>query len=115
MSIESIIGETVTVHTKTKTGTDALNVPTYSWASEDVENVLVTPGTLHDVDGTIRPDGVKVAYTLHFPKLFHKSLRGAEVTVRGQRFRVIGDPKPYTAANTPTLWWLPVEVEAVNG
>lgn len=78
-------------------------------------DVLVAPGPTADLDAT-RPSGVSVAYTLHFPKTWEGgSLKGCLVDVRGETFRVVGDPKPYTAANIPGRFNMPVEVVAVDG
>lgn len=91
-------------------GEDAFEV-----TERDVENVLVVPGPRADLPGVERPEGVRVVFNLHFPKTFEGSLRGADIQVRGQWYRVIGDPQAYTAANTPGAWNLPVEVETVKG
>ncbi len=108
-------GEVVTVESRIRVGVDDLNSPVYEAHCSDVGNVLVVPGASSDVEGSIRPDGVKVSYTLHFPKTFSGSLRGCRVKVRGEWFSVIGDPKPYTIENCPTEWCMPVEVGVVNG
>ncbi len=76
--------------------------------------VLVQPGATADLDAT-RPQGVTVAYTLHFPKTWTAPLRGCSCLVRGELFEVIGDPKPYTAANTPGDWNRAVEVTRTDG
>lgn len=111
-----IRGEKVTVVTRERIGTLPGNTPQYGDVETVVDNVLVAPGTGDDVVGSIRPDGVKVAWTLHFPKTYTGSLRGARVKVRGGDARpVIGDPAPYTLANTPTRWWMPVQLEDVEG
>ncbi len=91
-----------------------------------LDDVLIVPGDTSDLNGSIRSEGDRTVYTLHFPKAFPgavkgipqeflKSLKGARVRVRGETFRVIGDPKPYMDVNTPTRWNFPVRVEAVNG
>lgn len=91
-----------------------------------LDDVLIVPGDSSDLTGSIRPEGDRTVYTLHFPKSFPeavkgipqeflKSLKGARIKVRGETFRVIGDPKPYMDVNTPTRWNMPVKVEAVNG
>lgn len=111
-----IVGESVTVLSRQKTGVDALNSPVYGWVSEgDVENVLVAPGSTADVTGSIRPDGVEVVFTLHWPRTDSRSLKGKRVTVRGTNYSVVGDPQAYTGANTPGLWDRPVEVSEVTG
>lgn len=109
-------GETVIVEHEERVGTAPGNTPIYEWVAETVEDVLVAPGAREDVVDSNRPEGVRVAWTLHFPKTFNKSLRGARVSVRGEpACPVIGDPKPFTLANTPTRWHMPVEVEDVHG
>lgn len=91
-----------------------------------LDDVLIVPGDTSDLTGSLRSEGDRTVYTLHFPKSFPeavkgipqeflKSLKGARVRVRGETFRVIGDPKPYMDVNTPTRWNFPVRVEAVNG
>lgn len=91
-----------------------------------LDDVLIVPGDTSDLTGSLRSEGDRTVYTLHFPKSFPeavkgipqeflKSLKGVRVRVRGEVFRVIGDPKPYMDVNTPTRWNMPVRVEAVNG
>ena len=77
------------------------------------------PGNLKQRDAQ-RTDGVTVAYTLHFPKTFNESLEGCEVILPepwsgSGTYKVIGNPTPYMAENTPTKWHMPVEVEAAHG
>lgn len=109
-------GETVVVRRPTAGGVDPFGSPSVVWVEEVVEDVLVAPGPRNDADGAIRPDGKIIAWTLHFPKTFNESLKGCEVRVRGEVPRpVVGDPKPYTLKNTPTRWWMPVELEGVDG
>ena len=84
---------------------------------QTVENVLVSPGSTNDMEAA-RPDGTTVAYTLHFPKTYTGSLRNCEVELPppwAGVYRVIGDPREYIDANTPTKWHMPVEVEDANG
>ena len=84
---------------------------------EAVHNVLVSPGSTDELDAS-RPNGVQVAFTLHFPKTYTKSLEGCSVTLPkpwGGTYRVIGQPHPYIDANTPTAWHMPVEIEAAHG
>jgi len=84
---------------------------------ETVGNVLIVPGSTADLEAS-RPEGVTVAYTLHFPKTFTGSLEGCEVILPepwSGTYNVIGNPTPYMDANTPTKWHMPVEVEAAHG
>lgn len=115
--VDSVIrGETVVVLREVEIGRDPFDAPIVDWVDELVPDVLVAPGARGDVVDSNRPDGVEVQWTLHFPKTFKGSLRGAEVSVRGQApCPVIGDPQPYTDENTPTRWNRPVEVSRVDG
>ena len=111
-----MIGETVVVHRSVQAGEDDRGDPIYEVQEQPVDNVLVAPGPLADVPDSARPLGTTVAWNLHFPKSFTGSLRSAQISVRGQApADVIGDPQPYTLENTPTDWWLPVEVARAEG
>lgn len=82
-----------------------------------VDNVLIVPGATSDLEAS-RPEGVSVAFTLHFPKTFSGSLECALVELPepyNGTYRVIGNPRPYMDVNTPTQWHMPVEVENVHG
>ena len=84
---------------------------------ETVADVLIGPGATSDLEAS-RPEGVQVAYTLHFPKSYTDSLEGCEIELPAPWqgvYRVIGNPGRYMDANTPTRWNMPVEVEAAHG
>lgn len=109
-----IQGETVVV-VSLETEYDELGEPvSVKETREMVENVVVAPGATADLDET-RPEGVSVAFTLCFPKIYSGDLRGRSVEVRGIEYKVIGDPQRYTAENTPGDWNLTVEVTRVDG
>lgn len=117
-SLNTPCGETVQVEQRIWDARDGFGnyVEAYQGAI-GVDNVLVAPGSAAELDAS-RPDGVKVALTLHFPKGWAGTLRGAKVTLTGAysgTYRVVGDPKPYMDALTPTQWNMPVEVEAYDG
>lgn len=112
-----IAGTTITVNKPYPNGTDRYNNVVYGMTGSTVDDVLIVPGSTEFLDAS-RPEGVSVAYTLHFPKTFVESLEGATVELPepwSGEYRVIGDPKPYMDANTPTRWNRPVEVEAAHG
>jgi len=114
-----IKGVTVTVLRPTATGTDRFGNPITSTVPETVANVLVSPAATSDMEAS-RPEGVKVAYTLHFPKAYTAGLEGCTVELPAPwanegGYKVIGDPRPYMDANTPTPWNRQVEVEAAHG
>lgn len=106
----------ITVLRSNPTGaTDPFGAPVDGDPIEEiVDGALVTPGATADLEAS-RPDGVRVAYTVHFPKRYGKSLRGCSVVIGGKSYRVIGDPKPYMDDGAPGSWDMPVEVEAVDG
>jgi hypothetical protein len=113
-----ISGTTVTVLRPTAPTVDRFNdeVPGQP-DREVVENVLVVPGETAELAAS-RPEGARVALTLHFPKAYTASLRGCSVELAAPwagTYRVIGDPRPYMDANTPTPWNRPVEVEVAHG
>lgn len=115
-------GERVTVLTRTVTYDDH-HEAVETWQREDVEDVLVAPGSTADVEDATRPYGTRAVFTLGFPKTFSKRLRGCRVIVRcpeggdesEHTYAVIGDPQPNTMANCPTKWWYTAEVEDVDG
>lgn len=111
-------GETVTVSTRTQTGVDDGNNPTWEWADETVENVLVGPPSGSNGPDSSRPDGITVDLNLYFPRswVFH-SLRGAKVLIRGNPvpYYVVGDPLPVDGGMTPTQWNLTVPVSHTEG
>lgn len=109
-----IQSETVTV-IRTEKVLDELGEPMEAEAvAESVTGVVVAPGATADLDAS-RPEGVTVAYTLCFPKTYTGELKGCAVEVRGERFRVVGDPQRHTEANTPGPWNLTVEVTRTDG
>lgn len=117
-----MLGEKVCVLTRSKTGEDSMGEPVYEWMPQIVENVLVKPSTGQDLDDDLRPDGVRVEYTLAFPKSFsEKSLRGARIALldRGMEqdantaLRVSGSPDVTNPC--PTNWNMLVEVGRVDG
>jgi hypothetical protein len=109
-------GETVRVFLRGEAaGADPLGSALYDFIEHTVDDVLIDPMTGGDIVDSNRPDGKRIDLTLHFPKTFTESLECAEVEVRGARYRVIGAPEPYAAANTPTRWNYPVRVVRSDG
>lgn len=111
-------GVTVKVVPKVAGPADRFGNATYmDGTQESVDDVLIAPGATEDLEAS-RPEGVTVAYSLHFPKTYAGTLEGCDVILPSPwagRYRVIGNPKPYMDANTPTRWHLPVEVEVAHG
>ena len=113
-----ITGISVVILRPTEDGVDRFgNTVIGEPTRQTVDNVLVSPGSTSDMEAA-RPDGTVVAYTLHFPKTYTGSLRNCLVELPppwAGVYRVIGDPREYIDANTPTKWHMPVEVEAAHG
>ena len=112
-----IKGVPVVVSTPTSTSVDDFGNAVKTWSEQIVRNVLVSPGATSDLEAA-RPEGVTVAYTLHFPKSFTGSLEGCLVTLPepwAGTYRVIGSPGAYIDTNTPTAWHMPVEIEVAHG
>ncbi len=96
-------------------GRDRMNQKVNNWIEEkDPVPVIAAPGSSAELDAS-RPEGVRVAWTLHFPKSYTGSLLGCKVRFAQNEYRVIGDPQPYMPENTPGMFNRPVEVEAVDG
>lgn len=109
-----LAGETVTVQRPVEIGRNSRNDPSYEWREEDVDDVLVSPGQLGDVDDPARPAGVRVLWSLIWPKTFTGSLAGCRVIVRGgEPLNIIGDPQPF--AHAPTRWNRPSEAGRTDG
>lgn len=113
MPMQLIKTETVTVERKTVAYDELGEVESEETESEDVQ-CIVEPGSSSDLDAT-RPNGVLVSFTVHFPKTYKASLRGALLVLRGATYSVVGDPQSYTEANTPGLFNRTVEVSATDG
>ena len=110
-------GTTITITRKGISGYDRFGNATYAEMEETVDNVLVAPGSTSELEAS-RPEGVDVAYSLHFPKTFSGDLEGCLIALPapwGGTYRVIGKPGQYMDVNTPTRWHLPVEVEVAHG
>lgn len=93
---------------------DDLGEPTFGEPTREEVRCVVCPGATADMDAS-RPDGVTVAYTLHFPKAYEGDLRGCSIEVRGVRYNVVGDPQRTTDAATPGNYNMAVEVTRADG
>ena len=94
--------------------TDALGEVTETTETYSNADVLVCPASTEDLAET-RPDGDKIVYNIHFKKGWSVPLRGAIIELRGERFRVDGDPQCYTVENCPTPFNLKVSVVRADG
>lgn len=122
-----MLGETVAILVRTKTGEDSMGEPVYEWTSEHVDNVLVRPLAGSDLREDLRPDGIRVSYSLSFPKawttgklpgfLDHARValitRGMDETKPEDALRVSGSPD--RTIPCPTAWDTTCEVGRVDG
>ena len=122
-----MLGETVAVLTRRRTGEDEMGEPEYEWDSERVENVLVRPLSGSDLADSLRPDGIRVSYSLAFPKawtagkapgfLAHRRValvaRGMDERDADAALRVSGSPD--RTAPCPTAWDTTAEVGRTDG
>lgn len=105
--------EPVEFHLRNQTGVNVLGESVWETVDVPVDGVLVAPAAGDELDGTIRPDGVRTVFTLYLPAAFTAGLRGAGVTVRGREYRVIGDPQEWHGTGMP--WNRAAKVEVVDG
>lgn len=110
-----ISGTDIAVIRPEMTGRDAMGEPVFSESEETVPNVLWHPATTDEIDETNRAFGVSCEIALDFPKSYTASLEGCRVRVDGRVYRVLGDPLPYMAANTPTPWNRSVKAVRADG
>lgn len=122
-----MLGETVAVLTRRRTGEDEMGEPVYEWDSEQVENVLVRPLSGSDLADPLRPDGIRVSYSLAFPKAWTEGkahgflahcrialvARGMDGNDADEALRVSGSPD--RTSPCPTAWDTIAEVGRVDG
>ncbi|MBW3081970.1 hypothetical protein [Bifidobacterium phasiani] len=110
-------GETILLTTRHPEGAD--DAGDTIWLDDDpveVDDVLVAPASTADAGESTRPDGVNVDLTLLFPRTFApRDLRRATCRVRGDDYRVVGNPTPIDGGMTPTRWNMSVDVERGEG
>ena len=112
-------GSTVSVRQRMRDSRDSFGNEVVEWGEPvEVPGVVIAPGKCESLDA-MRPEGVRVALTLHFPKGYADRLRGAQVTLSGRyagKYIVVGDPMPYAGyLGRRFKRNMPVEVEAVDG
>lgn len=111
-------GETVTVVIPSKTsGTDGMGEPMAGPpVSVPCDNVLFDPepSMTTDLPADTRADNTSSTVCFHFPRSWVRSLKGCRVEYGGTTFEVVGNPRPYADAGTPTPWDRPVYARAVE-
>lgn len=127
------ITQPIRVWSRAASGVDPMGEATYEWSFADVDGVLVRPGSASGMErgdsaSDVRPDGVRVMYTLALPKGYGgPPLRHARVTLLNPAYgmdvsesdgwrtalAVSGDPRPTIPC--PTAWDTIVEVGRTDG
>ena len=110
-------GSTITIITRTRTGTDLGGDPVWAETEEQVDDVLIQSGSQSAGTDSTRPYGISVERTLHMPRKWgYHSLRGCRVRLPdGIEYSVVGDPIPYDGGLTPTRWNLTVDLHDERG
>lgn len=114
-------GVTITVLFPTDGGIDRFgNAAGGEPVRQVVEDVLVSPSSTEDFEyqEAYREHGDRLILQLHFPKTFSGDLRGAQVVLPHPwegTYSIIGEPKPYIGANTPTRWHMPAKAVYAHG
>lgn len=106
-----MVGITVTLHIRTQSGMDSLNVPTYTTTDVEVEDVLYGPAANSDITDSVQLDSRKEAYTLYIPDGDDNVWVGNTVTFNDKTFSVVGIPGEYISDNLPLKWNKVVQVE----
>ena len=106
-----IKGITVTLWTKTQTGTDSPNQPVYEWNSEQVDNVLVGQPTPEERLTELNLSGRAIEYTLGIPKGDTHNWENQRVEFFGHMFQTFGIPEQGIEELVPTPWHLKVKCE----
>ena len=85
-------GITITLYSRTQTGTDAFNRPIFTETAEQVENVLIGEPSTDDITEELNISGKKIAYTLGIPKGDTHIWTNRTVEFWGERFETVGKP-----------------------
>lgn len=105
-----MIGVSVVLHEKTKTGVDGMNNPVYSVTATTVNNVLVGQPETDDITSSISLYGKKIVYMLGLPKGDSHNWTDSIVEIFGEPFMTFGDVIQGIEANVPTPWHKKVRV-----
>lgn len=112
-----IRGVPVTLRRRVEAGEDEMGEPIASWEPETIDGALWSQG---EGDSTVlsegfRPLGTDDTVTVHLPKAYTASVAGCEFEIRGERYKVEGDPTGYMPELTPGRWNRRVTARRVEG
>lgn len=109
--MELIKGTKIVYISKSQIGVDEFKRPIYEEVGEEVENVLISPGSTDDIISTQDLEGKKAIYTLGIPKGDTHDWENAVVEFYGKRWKTYGFPLEAEPANVPLAWNKKVMVE----
>lgn len=110
-----IHGITISLYTKTQTGTDAFNRPIYSESAEPVDNVIIEPISGEEALNELNLTGRKAVYRLCLPKGDTHDWTDKTVEFFGKKWHTIGDPMEWIEDMVPLSWNKKVKVERIDG
>lgn len=107
--------QSVTVRTRTQSGSDAFYRPVYTYNEQILNNVLIKPEDGVNVEQTsTRQEGHDIKYSLYIPKSYSNlDFENASVKINNEWLEVIGAPKAYPAC--PTDYSCVVKVGVKHG
>lgn len=105
-------GITVTLWTRTQTGTDDFGAPVWTETPVTVPDVLVAPVTGEELTEALNLYGKRAVYRLGIPKGDAHRWENRRVTFFGEDFRVIGAETQGIDALIPLRWNKKVLVES---
>ena len=103
-------GITVTLYTRTKTGTDDFGRLTYSEVAVPVDNVLIGEPSSSEIVDELNLTGKKLAYTLAIPKGDTHDWTDRKVSFFGKDFRTFGEVTQGIEDLIPLSWNKKVKV-----
>ena len=104
-------GVTITLYTKTKTGTDAFGRPVYEETALPVDNVLIGEPSSEEIADELNTSGKRLAYTLAIPKGDANDWTDRKVSFFGKTFRTFGEVTQGIEDLIPLSWNKKVKVE----
>jgi hypothetical protein len=114
--ISNMKGITLTFVKQVESGVDALNNPTYTTESVDVDDCLIAPiiepATAREQQAMEQSrDQVRI----HMPKASSEDVSDSDVTWNGKVFHIDSDSVVFMDENTPTRWNRYFRGECING
>lgn len=107
-------GMPITLTVKTQTGMDAFNAPTWSEATETVDNVLICPASGQELIDSLSLYGKRAVYTLCIPKGDQHVWEDTTVSFFGRTFRTFGPVMEHQETLVPGPWNRRVQVEHIE-